>query len=279
MKIDTTMLGGDPDRNGLEARRQLTDRLVTALAHPDRVRALFEGGSVARRADDEYSDLDLVAFAAEGCVEAVFDTAERVMEEGWGIQIRHRLPRPTWHGHEHCFYQLEGLGPFLMVDLLVVNDPQSFILTERERHGEPRIHFDPNGLVRIGSCGADFARVAREKVRAQLENSFPLYQHLVEKEIRRGRSLDAIGFYYSQTLAPLIRLARAVHGPERYDYGFRYLADDLPVELLERIQALAFYSSLEGLRQRHREAATLFEELWPELLAAIELDRSAEPGE
>lgn len=243
-------------------RDEILQRTTEALDREDLALALIEGGSVARGASDQWSDLDLVAFAGERGSEAVFAAVEAVLGEHWGIRLAYSVPEPTWHGHRQRFYQLSGVSRFLMIDLVVVDDPSRYDFTERERHGEPSVLFDRAGLVRVTEFPPEEGESLRETARRDLHTSFEMFQPLVEKEIHRGRVLDAIGFYHALTLRPLVRLARLIHNPARHDYGFRYLEDDLPGELHRRLESLALVGDLDDLRRRHREACELFAELW-----------------
>jgi hypothetical protein len=100
---------------------------------------------------------------------------------------------------------------------------------------------------------------------AQIRASWPVYRMIVEKELARSHALDAIGFYFGGLLRPLIELVNMRHRPDRFDYGWRYLHHELPVQLQRELQALAYVDGPAQIGAQlpaiDRLAATLFDEL------------------
>ena len=58
-----------------------------------------------------------------------------------------------------------------------------------------------------------------------------------------------------------MRLLRAEHCPERHDYGLRYLRDDLPAEVADRLEALVPGHSTQSLRDLSGECFEWLDEL------------------
>ena len=77
-------------------------------------------------------------------------------------------------------------------------------------------------------------RLAQMAARAEIFGCFP------EKEARRGRDLDALGFWHAFILAPLVEALRMRWCPERSTFGLRYLDRDLPSETVARLKLVAF---------------------------------------
>ena len=88
---------------------------------------------------------------------------------------------------------------------------------------------------------------------------------LVEKELARGHSLEALGFYQTM-LRFLIELLGIRHRPERFDFGWRYVDRELPEAARELIARHSFVSDSAKLR---RLVTSLASEM-NTLLAAIE---------
>jgi hypothetical protein len=99
-----------------------------------------------------------------------------------------------------------------------------------------------------------------------------LFQSLVKKELLRGNPLGALAFYQSHTLQPLLTLLRIRHCPERFDFGPRYAAADLPAERVRRLQSLWFVGGVEELEARRSEAEAFFAEV------LCEIDGGAPPS-
>jgi hypothetical protein len=88
-----------------------------------------------------------------------------------------------------------------------------------------------------------------------------MFQVLVEKETWRGNAIDALYFYQSLTLAPLVELLRIRHDPLRHNWGYRYLHRTLPRAEAARLQRLMFVAAPEAVPAKRAEAAAWFEEL------------------
>lgn len=247
------------------SRVELIQGLSRALRGNAAIRAAWLGGSDAFGRADERSDLDLCVAAFDDKVEEAIRTVEAALTSLSPIAHRYRLPQPTWHGHEQVFYRLRDAAPTAAIDLVVFAASKPNQFRERERHGAPVILFDPEGL----ATPIPLDRAAHgAKVRARLESlraSFPIFEPFVPKELDRGRIVDAIAFYHSLTLQPLVDLLRIVHCPDRFDYGLRYLQVDLPRDIYERFEPLAFVAGPEDLRAKHAAAGEWFREVLDEL--------------
>jgi hypothetical protein len=154
-----------------------------------------------------------------------------------------------------------------MLDVVVLrrSAPERFL--ERERHGEPVVYFDKTGDISGRSIDRTTIRERIETRLEQLRVTFPLFQPLVRKELLRGNDLDALAFYQSQTLAPLLTLLRIRHCPARFDFGLRYVDRDLPAELATTVRTLWFVSRPGEIEAKQREAEALFERMLGELEA------------
>ncbi len=239
----------------MTTREDIIDALSDSLARVDLFRAAWLGGADAMGRDDELSDVDLVCFIREGRADEGFERVRGVLERIAPIEGEWRLPSPTWHGGEQTFFQLAGCPGFGLVDVVLTLPAPGFEFLVPERHGTPPVLFDHDGLVKP----TPFDRGAHEKrlgERVAMERGrFALLSHLAEKELRRGRPIDAWQYYASLVLRPLVDVLRAVHCPDRFDFGLRYLWDDLPPALVGEIEALAYPATpdaIPGLVERAR---------------------------
>jgi hypothetical protein len=87
-----------------------------------------------------------------------------------------------------------------------------------------------------------------------------LYRDFVAKEIARGRTIDAFGFYLAFAVRPVVTVLGMLHRPERFDYGFRYVKEELPADTVEAIERLCYVGSPEKLLDRVDEANRLLEQ-------------------
>jgi len=230
------------------------------IARPD-VLAVWEGGSVATGRADALSDIDLVVLAEEGAAEGVLGALEAALAPFGPMTGAYAVPEPAWHGGSQRFWQLQRLGPYVMVDVVVLGPkaPERFL--EPERHGRAVVRLDRGGHAAVPPFDAARHAAAMRRAYDDAVARFGPFQSLVEKEIARGRALDALGFYHALTLRPLVQLLGMRHRPLTWDFGNRYLHDDLPPDVAARLAALHFVAGLDDLREKHRQAAAWFGEL------------------
>lgn len=244
--------------------------LGTALRAQPWILAAWLGGSAANNRFDEYSDIDLVCMVEDHRVEATFDLLRKAAEELSPIDLEFRVPSPTWHGHEQAFWRLRDADPHHLLDIVVIKRSASVgqRFLETERHGTPEVLFDREGLVKP----APFDRQTHnQKMRARFERisvTFPLYQPLVTRAVARDQPCDAAYFYMQFTVLPTVEMARMRHCPDRFDFGMRYLRDDLSRGVYEQICRLALPGGLAGLAKAQQEAERLFAALKSEIVAA-----------
>lgn len=227
--------------------------------------ALWEGGSAAFDKADEWSDIDLMLAVDDDQVDAAAAAVEALITDLGGAVLRHVLPQPTWHGHWQAFYRLERASPYLMIDLCIVKAgaPEKFLAPQI--HGTARVHFDKAGVTAPPPWDAAAQEARRRKRLATMATTFPLFQPLVEKELRRGQGLVALAFYQGMTLRPLLELLRMRHDPERFDFAWHALGRALPADALARLEPLAFIPGPERLAERRDEAERWFWDLHREL--------------
>jgi hypothetical protein len=247
------------------SREDVLSAMRGALEPLDHVQAMWEAGAIAFDRVDEWSDIDLQVACDDGRVEDVFGTVESTLRRLSPIDLRYRLPEPTWHGHSQAFYRLEGASPFLMLDFVVMKAGAEDKFLQPEIHGRPHVYFDKSGVVRFKPLDADaFASKLRERVE-ELRVLFDLFRVLVEKELNRGNVIEAAAFYQSYTLRPLIEALRILHDPTRHNFHTRYVHYDFPESDVKRLTELIFVASGEELAAKRERA----EEWFNEVLSAI----------
>ncbi|MBK7404295.1 MAG: nucleotidyltransferase domain-containing protein [Phycisphaerales bacterium] len=239
-------------------REQLIGALRTGLEGEACVRAAWLGGSDATGRADAVSDVDLMAIAAPGQTEEAIAAIDRAMGRAAGVRLRYRLPAPTWHGFAQGFVQFEDAPQWLMLDWVVMEQGQKHPWLEVERHGRAVVLFDKDG--EVGEAHVDRAAIGatvRKKVE-EIRVKYPMFRHLAAKMAARGHAPDAAYFYQAITLRLVVDLLRAVHCPERHDYGFRYLGDDLPAEAYAAVCRLCYPPGPGEIAGLQAEADRLF---------------------
>jgi hypothetical protein len=123
------------------------------------------------------------------------------------------------------------------------------------------VYFDRTSKIRARPVDAEALAARRAHRWEQLRGSVPIYTMLVDKELARGRPLEALGFYQA-LLRALLEVLGIAHRPERFDFGWRYVDTQLPDDERKRLTRFAFVADPEALRERAPElAAELLERL------------------
>jgi predicted nucleotidyltransferase len=183
-------------------RQHLAVTIAAALREDDLVRAVGEGGAVARGRADDYSDLDLVVVAPLTHADTIFARVETAIT--------------------------------------------TVARVSHERHGEAVVWFDRDGVLQPRDVDAVAAATRRNHQLAQLRGSTPVYVMLVAKELARGHTLEAYGFYQT-LLRTLIELLGMRHRPDRFDFGWRYVDRELPASAQALIASHTFVAGTSAL--------------------------------
>jgi hypothetical protein len=247
-------------------RTHLLAALQTALEPQEYTLAMWEGGAAGFGRVDQWSDADVQVIVKDGFVEQAFTSVEQALSELCEIDYRFRLPEPTWHGHSQCFYRLKDASPYLMLDIVFIQQSsEADRFMQFRTHGQPLIWFDKVGLVKEEPI--DIEEMI-SKMQASLDGArmrYDLFWILTTKEINRGNSIEAIAFYQGYVLRPLLEVLRILHCPVRYFYATRYAHYDLPAEVADRLAALYFPADLKDLNAKFEQARAWFYHLLDEV--------------
>jgi hypothetical protein len=246
-------------------RERIFQAVVPVLEADPTVRGCWEGGSVAMGRADELSDIDLYVVAELPEHVAILDKFETALRDAATVAHAWRVDPQSYAGITQRIYLLSDAPRFFAVDCAAITAAASVQFLERERHGEARVLFDRDGSITVPPL--DRAR-HDEKMQLrlkQIRGSWPVYRTVVEKELARGRSLDAIGFYFNGLMRPLIELVGMRDRPDRFDYGWRYLHDELSSEVVRQLEALAYVETPERIRANLQVLDRLVDALFSEL--------------
>ncbi len=90
------------------------------------------------------------------------------------------------------------------------------------------------------------------------KTTFELFQVLVLKELNRGNAVEALSYYLSYILRPLVEILRMKHSPWHYRFFTTYVYYELPAEIVERLHRLYFVADHKALKKCREEAEAWF---------------------
>ena len=249
-------------------RKDIITALVAALKPLDYAYALWEAGAAAFKRLDEWSDIDLYVVVEDEHVEETFQSMKEILLPLSDFDLTFRLPEPSWHGHAQVFWHLKDTSPFLFLDIVVMKKSSKDKFLQFAIHGKPLVHFDKIGVVKDEPIDKE---IFLEKIKARLESlkiTFPLFQVLTLKELKRGNDVEAMSYYISYTYRPLLEVLRIKYCPYHYSFFTTYIYYELPPEVVTRLEKLYFIADAEMLRKCQAEAEAWF---W-EVVESIDLD-------
>jgi hypothetical protein len=229
---------------------------LTARAEADDdVRCVWVGGSAATGGYDDWSDLDLDVLCTPGTSTAVY--TRWLARAGDDFDIRHvwAVPEHVWPDGRQCFLSLQDrpgllLEPTRIVDLHMSDLSDRHSRLDVRRHGTPIVLYDPDRLIVLAEEDISAALAAAVD---QARQRRAVDEWLVNRALARGHVAEAVEFYLRFALGTLVRLVRVQHCPWRHDFGLRYLREDLPEEVADRVEELVpgvTSASLEELSMR-----------------------------
>ena len=247
--------------NRSELRAALRDELVKC----DNVLAMWEAGSHAFARADEYSDLDIGLLVREGTLDEAWAAIDRGLERVGGFDLRWQLPGHIFKGMTQRVYHPRRGGRWLALDVGIFQESAEDLYLDEPRHGRAEVLFDRTRRVKPPPWDPGKHRQNMREALQQDVMRWRSHATFFRKELARGRSIDAFGFYVGLALRPLLSVLGMLHRPDRFDYGFRYVKEDMPADVVARLERLCYIPSPAALEERFAEADQLFNETVAEL--------------
>ncbi len=244
-------------------REAILHALVTALEPLPFVDAVWEGGAAAFDRLDVWSDLDLYVVVADDRVPNAFRAIEDALTRLSPIRRKYEPVWPPESGIAQAFYRLEGATEYLLVDLAVLkrSAPDKFL--EPELHGRARFLFNKGEAVKAPPLDADAFVAHLLERRERLIDRMALFGPFVAKELRRQNALGALESYQRIVLDALVQVLRMRYAPAHYAFDVRYVAHELPPEVVRRLEALSYVGSVDDVADKCRQAIEWFRETAP----------------
>jgi len=243
-------------------RNDIVGVLVDTLQPIDYVCAAWQAGAAAFDRVDEWSDIDFYVVVEDDRVEDTFKVIEKSIETLSEIELKYRLPEPTWHGHSQGLIRLKDTSPFLFLDIAIMKRSSKDKFLQYKIHNKPLVHFDKIGVAKDDPLDPD---TFLKRIQSQIEmtkTKFKLFQVLTLKELNRGNTLTALSFYMAYTFRPLVEILRTKFCPQRYNFYTSYLHYDLPDDVAKRLEKLYFVADPGVLGKCREEVEEWF---WKEV--------------
>lgn len=238
------------------SRSHLIGTLRARLETSPHVYAAWLEGADALGRVDAYSDIDLWVDVEDGFEAETVDLVRKTLNELGSLDVDFEQMQQHPQLQQH-FFHVEGSSPFLLLDLNLQANSRDLAFTRGQDAAQ--VLFDKAGVVRWQEAPDQARRLEQRK--QFLSAEFEVSQCWVDKALARGAFLEALAAYHSYTLRPLVELLRAEYTPYKYDYHLKHVYQDLPAEVVGRLEHLYAVDSLITLESRYQEAKAWLEQL------------------
>jgi predicted nucleotidyltransferase len=239
-------------------RDDIVSMMVEKLRQADYVDAVWEAGAASFGRVDEWSDIDLYVVCDDDRVENVITVIEQVLGTMGKVDLKFRVPEPTWHGNSQVFWRIKEASPFLFIDAAIMKKSSKEKFLQYSIHGKPLVHFDKTGVIKNDPVNIEeYFKEMKDRFEAH-KTTFEMFQVLVLKELNRGNVMEALSYYLSYILRPLIEVLRMTYTPWHYRFFTTYVYYEMPAHIVERLHRLYFVNDEKTLKKCREEAETWF---------------------
>ncbi len=242
-------------------RRDIIDHIHLAMKDDPLVYAMWLEGADGLGCADEYSDVDLWLDVEDGHEEAMLTKCKDELSKLGEIDFF----ADKHHPHPQIFHHvlhIKDTSPYWLIDICVQSHSRGSkgaTYVENDIAELPEVLFDKCELVTIlpetKPNAASLSSIYEDAVLAFSQLS------RAEKYIHRGEYIELAAHYIEYVCEPLICLARAIYTPRHCEYGTTHISRHLPSELVEKLERLYRFSSIDDIASNISYAKQLFEQL------------------
>lgn len=196
--------------------------LQNRLEPRDDIYAFWIEGSGPQGHADEFSDIDLWVSTDDDKIFTIYDDIEQILAEIAPIDFRYVVKNKGELGQN--VYHLQGISEFLTIDVNTQGMSRDVYLVKGIDDAE--IIFDKQNVVKFKE--REPANVDIEPKRKKLQGFYEQMRPSLLKNVRRGKSLEAL-YYYHLVLRYATKFLRLKYGwHEKTDFDLKHIYRDIP---------------------------------------------------
>lgn len=242
-----------------DARQKILKHLQTKLETNEQVYAMWLEGSDGTGTSDEFSDLDINVDVEDSYELEALSFIRKSLEELGTLDSISVVTQPN----EHLWFQvfhMHGTSPHLLIDVNIQRHSRNFSFCRQNTAETPLVLFDKANVITFHDVNAhDLEKRMQSEIK--ICNSRIDQYSRVEKYIKRGNFLEAFAYYQRYVLEPIVHMARIIHSPLNTDYNLVRISQQLPSNVLHKIEYLYQISSLQDIEDKLPLALRLFQEI------------------
>jgi len=240
-------------------RTQIIDAIVSDLRAEDYIWAIWLEGADGTQSVDEYSDIDLVCYAQEGCVDDAIGQLDHSLSSLGQMDIVYEEPGRAAN-NRYKVYHLRETPDSLLVDVTFQSEsfPVSFLYEDPTV--VPVVLVDKAGVVNFHHMDP---KSTVSQLRIQLAQAQGVYSQRsrAEKYTRRGLFLESLIYYQKYVLRPLVDVLRIIHTPYQPDFFLVHATRDFPADVASVLETLYAVQSVEDIAERIKVADRWFKQV------------------
>ena len=243
-----------------EIAKELKDRLTNVVPLID----LRVFGSRARGDADEYSDMDVWLDVQDGHEEMVIEQIHSILSKIAPLDFEHEIDHPHPKIRQK-FFHLKDTSEFLIIDVCVQSHSREFWYTNGHADEKVKIIFEKGKVIEFRNLDKiEFQNLQKKRI-DELKKTFLFFQAWVKKGVNRDNFLEALKYYHSFILDPLVELLRLRYEPTKREFGLKHIERDLPKDILHTIEDLYKVNSTSEISTKSQKANELFFEVLKEV--------------
>lgn len=245
-------------------RQQIIDALDNELKNNSFVFAFWLEGADALNTVDEFSDIDVWLDVQDGHEGMVIEQVQSVLSQIAPLDFEHEVEHPHPKIRQK-FFHLKDTSEFLIIDVCVQSHSREFWFTNESKDEEVKIIFDKKNVIEFRNLDKTEFQSHQKKRTNELKKTFLFFEAWVKKGVNRNNFLEALSYYHSFILEPLVELLRIRYEPTKREFGLKHIERDLPKAVLKTLEDLYKINSTSEISTKSQKANELFFEVLKEV--------------
>jgi len=237
-------------------RETILKAILSDLSSEDYILAIWLEGSDGTNTLDEYSDIDLVCYTKEGCIDDAFTRLDDCMRRLGEVDIAYEESgRPT--NNRYKVYHLQESLDSLLVDVTIQSESVPVVFMNEDKTVVPIILLDKVGIIKYHNI--DHA-THHLQLQSQLIRAQGIYsqRNRAVKYTKRGLFLESLIYYHKYVVNPLVDVLRIIHTPFQADCFLVHASRDFPVAVVLTLEKLYGVKTVQDIVDRIDLADELF---------------------
>ncbi|MNO49312.1 hypothetical protein D3C76_396600 [compost metagenome] len=229
-------------------RETILKAIVSDFRREDYILAIWLEGSDGTKTLDEYSDIDLVCYTKEGCIDDAFTRLDDCMGRLGQVDIAYEQSgRPN--NNRYKVYHLQDSSDSLLIDVTIQSESFPVLFINEDKTVVPVVLVDKAGIVKYQAV--DYA-THRSQLHSQLIHAQGIYsqKNRAVKYTKRGLFLESLIYYHKYVVNPLVDVLRIIYTPFQADYSLVHASRDFPVDVVLILEKLYGVKTVEDIVDR-----------------------------